>query len=44
MAVKAIKSGEFPVSAAIAQQRSFMRTCLESEMKEIDDLVNELIG
>lgn len=43
-AVKAIKSGEFPVSAAIASQRGFIRAHLKSELKEIDKLVSSLLG
>jgi hypothetical protein len=44
VAVKAIKSGEFPVEASIARQRAFIRTLLESELEEIDRLVNALLG
>lgn len=42
-AVKAVKSGDFPVAAGIAKQRGFMRTYLEDEMKQIDGLVAKLL-
>jgi hypothetical protein len=43
-AVKAIKSGTFPLDSSIAKQRSFMRKHLKDEMEEIDDLVAKLLG
>ena len=43
-AVKAIKSGEFPVQSSIARQRAFIRSLLESELEEIDGLVGALLG
>jgi type I restriction-modification system DNA methylase subunit len=39
----ALRSGEFPSAGSTARQRAFIRTYLESEMKEIDDLVNLLL-
>jgi hypothetical protein len=42
-AVKAIKSGEFPVDKDIARQRGFMREHLKSELEEIDKLVAALL-
>ena len=39
----ALHSGEFPATGSTARQRAFIRTHLESEMKEIDDLVNLLL-
>jgi hypothetical protein len=44
VAVKAIASGEFPVNSAIARQRAYIRTLLQSEMEEIDNLVDVLLG
>jgi type I restriction-modification system DNA methylase subunit len=44
VAVKAIKSGEFPIDSAIAKQRGFIRTHLKDEMEEIDDLVAKLLS
>lgn len=43
-AVKAIRSGEFPVDSAIARQRGFMREHLKSELEEIDKLVAALLS
>jgi len=43
-AVKAIRSGEFPVDSAIARQRRFMRDHLKSELEEIDKLVAALLS
>jgi hypothetical protein len=43
-AVKAIKSGKFPVDSSIAKQRGFMREHLKSELEEIDKLVAALLG
>jgi type I restriction-modification system DNA methylase subunit len=37
-----IHSAEFPRNSTVGRQRAFIRTHLESELKEIDDLVNLL--
>jgi hypothetical protein len=42
-AVKAVKSGEFPMNSSIANQRGFMRLHLKSALEEIDKLVGELL-
>ncbi len=42
-AVKAIKSGEFPVPSSIARQRAFIRGLLQPELEEIDRLVSALL-
>ncbi len=43
-AAEAVKSGEFPIDASIAKQRGFIRTHLEIEMEEIDELVAKLLS
>ncbi len=43
-AVKAIKTGSFPVDSSIARQRGFMRKNLRTELEQIDKLVSALLG
>lgn len=43
-ATKALKSGTFPATTLLARQRGFIRTHVESKLKEIDDLVTELLN
>jgi hypothetical protein len=43
-AVIAIKSGSFPMDCSIAKQRGFIRSHLETEMDEIDELVANLLS
>lgn len=40
----ATKSGEFPIDSSVARQRAFIRTHLEAEMEEIDQLVAKLLN
>jgi len=40
---EAVHSDEFPLASSIARQRAFMRSCLKSELKEIDKLVKALL-
>jgi hypothetical protein len=43
-ATRMVLTGEFPADAGIAKQRAFIRTHLESEMDEIDALVEKLLS
>jgi hypothetical protein len=40
---EAVRSDDFPLASSIARQRAFMRSCLKSELKEIDKLVKALL-
>jgi hypothetical protein len=43
-AQEAFKSSGFPANGLLARQRAFVRTHLEAEMQEIDDLVAKLLS
>jgi hypothetical protein len=43
-AAEALKSGTFPLHTTLARQRGFIRTHLETQMKQIDTLVIKLLS